>query len=65
MTRKDFEAVAQEIRHVRIGFKSNYANDRSRMVLDALADNLANVFSEDNPRFDRAKFLLACGVKPA
>lgn len=32
-------------------------------VLDIVANNLATYFESDNPRFDRDRFLSACGIK--
>jgi hypothetical protein len=36
-----------------------YANDP---VVVSFAENLARYFASDNPRFDRERFLAACGV---
>lgn len=30
----------------------------------AIANDLADIFAADNPAFDRARFLAACGVTP-
>lgn len=33
-------------------------------VMDAVAENLADIFEQDNERFDRQRFLKAAGVIP-
>lgn len=30
--------------------------------LQKIAESMADIFSQDNPRFDRSRFLKACGV---
>lgn len=32
--------------------------------IDAIARRNADYFEQDNPRFDRQKFLKACGIRP-
>lgn len=53
MTRKDYVAIAKAI--------EEQAELHDDVVVHAVADAIANVFSADNPRFDRGKFLTACG----
>jgi len=53
-TRKHFIAAAQSVAAV--------TDPRKRREL---ADHHAALFSAENPRFDRARFLTACNVKPA
>lgn len=52
MTKKDYIAVAAVMNSAMIG---NADPER-------VARKLAEVFALDNPRFDRARFLAACGV---
>lgn len=55
MTKKHFEAIAFII-------NSTYLADEE--VTDAvcnLAERMAAMFARENPRFDRAQFLTACG----
>lgn len=53
MTKKDYEAVAKIIREVRsLPMPEAYK-------VECIAGRLADVFQKDNPRFDRARFLLA------
>lgn len=52
MSRKDFEAIAATI-------KSMYPRDKNGAWANAFADMCAR----QNPRFDRRRFLKACGVE--
>ena len=58
-TRKIFEATAAILKDSR----SNYDAYESQPLIDEIAQSFANVFCQNNPRFDRARFLKACGVK--
>ena len=51
MTKKHYEAIASIV-------KLNF--DGTQPVL---ARDLADYFEQDNPKFDRARFLEACGVE--
>lgn len=61
MTRKHFEAIAtvlrQENAHLAQGNVPDYAGQRT---LSSLAYSLADAFEDDNPRFDRQRFIAAC-----
>ncbi len=77
MTRKDYIALAAEIRR----FVGNAATmPAPTMVNDSrdlacqiatgrairnMAQIIADALAADNPRFDRVRFLAACGVAPA
>lgn len=63
MSKKDCAAVAAVI-NAKMAPVSDYpARDIIRRgILGGVAGDLANVFAADNPRFDSAKFLAACGV---
>jgi hypothetical protein len=61
--RKDFEAIARAVNDARIVAPS--ADIRaSASTADYIAKELASVLAGSNERFDRARFLAACGVKP-
>jgi hypothetical protein len=70
MTRKDFELIAAAVKDARP--LSKYRMDdpvavrlsilNANTALDNVADFLADRLSQTNPRFDRARFLTACGV---
>lgn len=53
MTKKDYELIAEAING------TSYSDDG----LDGLAYLLAAKFESDNPRFNRNKFLQACGIE--
>lgn len=64
MTRKQYKAIAEVLKGAK-----DYA-DQSKVVEErvfvsatvaGITDNLATVFKLDNPKFDRDKFLTACG----
>jgi hypothetical protein len=55
MTRKDYVMIADVIK--------NLDEVIDEYALEVLADNMADSLESDNPRFDRARFLSACGVK--
>ena len=54
MTRKDYVMIADVIATSWHG---------SQDLKESLAYNMADALEADNPRFDRARFLVACGVK--
>lgn len=59
MTRKDYVMIAEIFKSNREEFiegEDGYA------VIGILANQIANGLEADNPRFDRHRFLVACGV---
>ena len=62
MTKKHYVAIAKTLAALRAayGAKANAASYGAAMS-DA-ATELAVYFESENPRFDRARFLKACGV---
>lgn len=56
MTKKDYVAIAEVISGWTISGPAEREQSR------AIAEKLAVVFKRDNPRFDRARFLAACGI---
>ena len=54
MTRKDYIAIANAI--------CEASHTAPSAAIDTLAHKLADVCANDNPRFDRQRFLAACGV---
>ena len=63
MTRKDyvrFAAVINSLDCPYTGKRIKYGWNGAKF---ALAEKISDVFAADNPRFDRAKFLKACGVE--
>ena len=65
MTKKDFELIAGAVRDIYWravndnGMDEDQAEEPRELAAYALADALATT----NPRFDRARFLAACGVQ--
>jgi hypothetical protein len=57
MTRKDFELIARSIFVDRDTLTSD-----EKKTADIIASGLADQFQAMNPRFDRGRFLDACGV---
>jgi hypothetical protein len=61
MTRKDYVIIANAIR-TQIEMSKKYEEEESRAGAQNIAYDLAWKLSEDNPRFDRHRFLVACGI---
>ena len=59
MTRKDYVLIADTIKTAR---KVELTNGTVLVSVAHLANTLATELEIDNPRFDRARFLDACGV---
>ena len=58
MTRKDYQLIASVL--------ANFIGDTGDVIdRDGVAFALATALAEDNPRFDRNKFLVAAGVYSA
>lgn len=62
MTRKDYQLIAGAFRRAR-DYNDSAAKSAGHQVGTAdAAIMLASALQEDNPRFDRERFLKACGV---
>jgi hypothetical protein len=59
MTRKDYVAIAAAIRRI---MDSNGRNDVEKGAVSDAAHYIADAMRDDNARFDRARFLEACGI---
>lgn len=63
MTRKDFKAIAEIIKgNVEFIKQTDGHCYNCRERIRNIADELADYLSTQNPRFDRKRFLEACGV---
>jgi hypothetical protein len=65
MTRKDYVRFAAMLKVLKYAADSLSTNDawiRNR-ALDDFRHATADIFEQDNERFDRARFLKACGVE--
>lgn len=58
MSRQDFELIAEVI----TGLFDSYG-DRCDVYRNMIAEAFADELADTNPRFDRARFLKACGVQ--
>lgn len=59
MSRKDYQAIAAAIKS-----QTPLADESTASPmfwLERIAMRLADTLAQDNPRFDRARFLAACG----
>ena len=59
MTRKDYVLIAETLANLMNDFNNGGEDSVS---LSLVAQELADALQGDNPRFDRARFLDACGV---
>ena len=59
MTRKDYEAMAQDIKHTIEHLEGDYSPSR---VFLLFLENFTEYMKEDNPKFDISKFFKACGL---
>jgi hypothetical protein len=59
MTRKDYVAIAQVLKDANNVWRTEGIQARA---LTLLCTNFARILADDNPCFDRARFLKACGV---
>lgn len=63
MTRKDYVMIAKHFKGS-INYEQSFNNNQAGAnSLKFLALTLSSSLEKDNPRFDRARFLDACGVK--
>lgn len=65
MTRKDFELIAKAFRDARADMRNKEPDESQADLQDGasyVAEELAAALAATNPRFDRERFLKACGV---
>ena len=62
MTRKDYVLIAEGFKNAFSAFTELSYSERWGMV--KAARSVADTLAADNPRFDRERFLKACGVTP-
>lgn len=64
MHKSDYELIAQAIEHEMYGWgQPEVMGIAETLAIKALAEELAERFEANNPKFDRAKFLSACGIE--
>ena len=61
MTKKHYEAIARILQGYKLApmYENDYSDYRTS---DHIAEDLADYFQTDNPKFDRTRFLQACGI---
>ena len=66
MTRKDYRAIAEEIRFIMDHRLSSdpAINGIQRNIMLIATKAIADVMARDNSRFDRQRFYAACGFMP-
>ena len=62
MTRKDYELIAKAIADLRNATGAVMGEEFQHGAKQA-AQYIASALASDNPRFDRERFLKACGVQ--
>ncbi len=64
MTKKDYELIAGTIKNFKFGWIESGGFDTGEIeAIDNLSNNLALELQAENPKFDRTKFLEACGIE--
>jgi hypothetical protein len=66
MTRKDYVAIAAAIKAAKADMFAKEPDESHVDLCDGAnyaAEHIADTMERDNPRFDRARFLKACGVQ--
>ena len=68
MTRKDYVKFAEMLKQIKIDSNVQGAGYYGLLTFDDLQHNVlahktADIFAADNSRFDRVRYLAACGVK--
>lgn len=65
MTRKDYVKLAAAVTATKAYIVAREPDEDHANMIDGaslVAEHLADTLAADNPRFDRARFLKACGV---
>lgn len=70
MTKKDYEKIAATLKDMRVDFPHDGLRedeyiaymDGARHQFRLICENMTAMLANDNPRFDRARFLKACGL---
>ena len=61
MTRKDYIKIAEILNKARENGKESHAFEPVGLMTHFIACQMADMLLADNPRFDRSRFLKACG----
>lgn len=65
MTKKDYESIAAIFARIDCNPETDTDSfdDGHTTAMRCMAYELCTVFQRDNPRFDRERFLKACGIE--
>ena len=64
LTKKDFKAVAEIIKVANIGHLNSHGRPTAcKFAIDGITRKLADYFATQNLRFDRERFMKACGLE--
>lgn len=63
MTKKDFELIAAVLKAARINYHYREVMDILTEHHNRMCTEIADALATTHPRFDRARFLAACGVQ--
>jgi hypothetical protein len=61
MTRKDYELIAKALK-TQVEISRTYGEQDGELAVVNIARDLADALHLENPRFDRDRFMLACGL---
>lgn len=61
MTRKDYKLIAEVLNRATKNWEE-FEEEIPSVVIAGISAMLATQLAQENPRFDRARFLEACGV---
>jgi len=61
MTRKDYEKIAAVFADYK-RYSENWNSAFRMTAIREFAPRICDMLAQDNPRFDRARFLKACGI---
>lgn len=62
MTRKDYQLIARALKQASENWEG-FDEENPQVVITAISAYLARELAQDNPRFDRTRFLEACGLE--
>jgi hypothetical protein len=62
MTKKDYELIAKVIKDDEYLWKAIHSGAMGREYQSSIAEAFAKVLRIENPRFNKDKFLVACGI---
>ena len=61
MTRKDYELIAKAIK-TQVELSRTFDEKGEELAVLNIARDLADALTRENPRFDRDRFMVACGL---